>query len=717
MKKLFYGVSLLAMMLVITNELNAQNFTNNTGGTYTVGTSGTIRMRSNGGQFNGSAQLGANQSTPIPGTVIWICSNTMNIQGGVYYTNLGTEGAGTKNFLGNVYISGTYTPTGGDREYGTNTVFYNGASAQTIAGENGTNGGGYYDLNLSGAGAKSISAGTTVVVTNGFALTNTSGTFTNGGTINLGSAASTADAAIVNDGTFNYGTGDFTASAIITNNGTMTLSSGDFASTANITNNGTFTGGAGTLSNTTTFTNNSGGAGGSVTVGAGVWSLNNFTNTSGGFSIPDGSTVNLAGDITRTAGIFTFGCTSNFNYTGGAQTILATDPVNFASYGNLSLAGTADKTAGGNLTICNNFATTRELEMAPGANDYILSMLNTSGTASVTYTGNVEVRGKMRWNNMSNSTAYTFNNANTNVTFSAAPTWYQLDIRQQTNPTLENNFNIATDVRRRVLADFNGTGSISNLVIGWEATDEDASFAAADETKLRFAQGFDAGQPMEKIARAGATYNRTNVTSTPRSLTYGGGSGPGLNLVAAIVPGNPRAQQMVTGSEIVLTTTPQTIYSITNGRWTNPATWDIGLPPTAEDNVEIRNVVWTGIDQAVFGGSAYTTDENNGTPSANSITIANISGSALVIGNQDASMSGEYVFTTKVDPLTGTNIGIFNNNTTANTGDGNTNSATGLNGIWIRPAANGITPVLGAYQLTNQGAVYNGSFLDIGICQ
>ncbi|MFN3307352.1 MAG: hypothetical protein ACK42Z_09250, partial [Candidatus Kapaibacteriota bacterium] len=104
-------------------EILAQNFTNNSGGTYQVGTSGgTIRMRSSGGRFDGTAPYGTS-SNPVPGTVIWYCSSNMNVGGlyqsgnyqPTYYTNLGTDLAGVKTFLEDVFISGTYQPQGGNR--------------------------------------------------------------------------------------------------------------------------------------------------------------------------------------------------------------------------------------------------------------------------------------------------------------------------------------------------------------------------------------------------------------------------------------------------------------------------------------------------------------------------------------------------------------------------------------------------------------------------
>jgi hypothetical protein len=680
-----YLLAILLLLAFVSSELFSQNFTNNTGGTYQVGTStGTIRMRASGGQFDGSAPLGTTSGTRIPGTVVWISNSaspmTVGAGGPYYYTNLGTDGTAQKNFTTDAYISGTYNPQNGNRNYGTVTIHYDGTSAQTIAGENSTNGGGYYGLDLVNSGAKSVASGTTVLVTN--VLTHSGGDLTNSGTFNLSNtAASTSSANITNNGTWNFQ-------------------------------------GSGTFSNTPTFTNNSGGAGGGVYVsGTGALTFQDFTNTSGAFTLNANTTVYLTGSITRAAGTFTFDCASNFHYSGGAQTVLGNVNPDFTNYGNLFLEGTGAKTAGGNITLCSNLSVTQEVDMAPGSNDYILTMQNTGGSATVSYTGNVEVRGKMRWENMTAGTAYTFNNTNTQVTFSTVPTWFQLDVRQQTTPTNLNNFDLAKDIRRSITANFNGTGTISALTISWESTDEDGSFNG-DRNLARFAEGYSSTANHDKLVRTGATYSRT-VGTDPRYITYSGGSGPGIDLIAA--SGGGTVTQLSDGSNILITTTPLTIISVTNGRWTNPGTWDVGVVPTASDDVEIRHIVWTGIDQAVFGGSAWAVDEVDGSNSgdagaaANKITIGSYSGATLVIGNQDPTMgTGERIFRTRLVAAPNYGApGIFNNNVNANSGDGDGTSATGLNGIWVRtPGA--FTPVLGTLQLTNSGSVVNRSIIEIG---
>lgn len=694
-----YLLAVLLLFAFVSSELFSQDFTNNTGGTYQVGTGGgTIRMRSSGGKFDGTAPYGT-VSNPVPGTVIWYCVNNMNVGGlytggayqPTYYTNLGTADNGVKTFLEDVFISGTYQPQGGNRDYTTNSVVvtYNGTSGnQVIAGEYSGNGTGYYSLVLSNGSTKEIASGTTASVANTFTLSNSSGAMTNNGTFNLNnSQPSTADANITNNGTWNFS-------------------------------------GSGTFTSSVDFTNNSGGAGGGVYVnsGAGNVTFNNFANTSGAFQLAAGTTVYMNGNFTQAGGTITFNCTSNFHYSGGAQTILG-NGANFASYGNLFLDGTGAKTAGGNVDVCNNLTVSQEVDMAPGSNDYILTMLNTNGTGSATYSATEEVRGKFRWQNMTAGTDYTFNNANTRVTFSTVPTWFQLDVRQQTVPTNLNNFSNTTDIRRSVTANFSGTGTISSLRIYYEDTDKDGSFSPSAENLLRFAEGYSNSAPHQKLIRSGATYTR-NLTA-PKNILYAGGSGFGIDLIAS--GGGGSIYELSNGSNIVLTGTPLTIVSIANGRWSNPGTWDVGYVPTAVDEVEIRHIVWTGIDQAVFGGSAWTDDEIDGSNSgdagaaANSITIANVSGATLVIGNQDPTMGSggvERMFRTRLTDVSGFQpAGIYNLNVNSNSGDGDSGNASNLQGLWIRPYTTQFTPVLGTLRLTNNGSIMNKSILEIGVCQ
>lgn len=687
-----------ALFLLFGYDAFAQDFTNNTNNAnaYVVptGFNGKIRMKSSGGQFNGTNPLGQATSpiTRIPGTVEWgACPTNMTINptGGstpIYYTNLETSGSGIKTFVEDFHVSGTYTPSGGNRDYTTNTVmvYYDGTSAQNIAGENTGNGTGYYDLTLSNTGAKTVPSGATVDINHDF--DHSGGSLAINGILNLGSepSSSTADITIGTDGKLNSGAGSFSQTTTITNNGST-------------------------------------GSGGGAYVGTSTWNLTNFDNQSGVFDANTGSTINMSGSFTMGAGPnnIDFECGANFNYVGtSTQTILA-NGTGFPQYGNLTFNNAVGVTISGDVDVCNNFYTYNDADFyTPG--DYTLTMLNTNGTGTAAYnTASLELTGKMKWENLSTSTAYTFNNTNTQITFGTAPTDFTLDVRPNTSPAQASDITLAYDIKRRIIASYSGTGVISNLQIAWKSAEDPTT---GNINKAMFAEGWNAANTKEKLIRTGATYTRT-LAGDPRYVSYGGGSGPGINLTAT-----PRdadsLKNLASGSDILLTTNMKVI-SITNGRWSDPGTWDIGMMPAYDDDVEVRNAVWIGDRRALFGGSAYSGNERNGADgsdansSANTITIAkDYTNAGLYMSNEDddmvATAGDEFVFRTRLQ--SSSNI-IKNYNETDGSGWTEGTSVSGFNGIWIAaPNASTFTPVMGTYTLENKGTIVNKSILEIGVC-
>ncbi len=651
-------------------DMLAQDFNSGANSNYTAGNtanSGVVRMKSTNGQITGKYGTATN---PMPGTVIWICTNTMTIPSGTYYTNLGTDDTGPKTFQpGDIHVSGTYTPEGGDRTYTGTTFHFDGAGpgTQIIPGENTTNGTGFDDVVLSGNGPKQTEPNTTTVINGG--LTHDGGDLTNQGNLVLGSDPSTSTGEIVN----------------------------------NVPSTGT----------------------GGITVGTGPLTVNDFTNTNGDLTIPSGSTVNVNGDFTYTAGNMAFDCESNFNYTGtGTQTIAATTGAGFTQYGNLGVSGGA-KTAGGNVNVCNNYVASAELDMAPGTNNYTLTMLNTTNGNHATYTGGVEVRGNMQYNNLVAGTAYTYNNAGTNVTFETAPTTFAMNVLPNTPPNQLNDFQATTDINRKVNITYTGTGKISNIQTYWDAAE---ATSVQNIDRMRLAEGYDPAAARKKTIRVGATYA---VDQTNRTVSYGiATSADGINLTANTTYADPASitstREFLSGSDLVLSTAIQKVISVIAGRWSNPATWDGGVVPTAFDDVSVRTPVWTGVETAMFGGSAYAENEIDGSlngdngAAANSITIENIASAALYIGNQDPNQprgtGNEVVFRTR--DTGGTNMGIFNENTNANTQTNpETGNATGFNGLWIGTPTATYSPVLGGLTLVNNGAFTNNGILEVGICQ
>lgn len=681
--KLNLAVLATVVLFLAATSSYAQDFLNNAGGTYNAADDAVIRMKNASGNFTGADQLGVDATTRIPGIVEWANDNAQDVQADLYYTSLATSGTGTKTFLGNAYILLEYLPTGGNRDYTTNstTITYQAASGnQEIAGENTGNGTGYYILAMEAAGTKEVPTTTTTEVYQ--QMTHADGDLTINGTLTLADVSAASTAAIVN------------------NNNTFNLSSGQI----------NFSG---------TFTNNSASGGGvNINGGTAIYE-GDYTNTDGNLTIASAATMQVQSAFTRAAGTFAFDDASNFHYTGGTQTMLGNDAVDFVSYGNFFVQGTDAKTAGGNLQINGDLTVEQEVDMDAGGSDYVLTM--TDGTAS--YTGGVEVFGKFNRDlSTAAAGAYTYNNENTIVTFETVPTSFQLDVRQQTAPTQASDIDLTQDINRSIVADYVGSGRIESITLLWEASDEDATFTG-DPTRARFTEGYDAGQPMQKLIRSGATYTRT-VGADPRFVEYSGGTSDGIDLDDTFAAGGTD-KQLVPGSDIIITTSAMTIVAVNDGRWTNPDTWDAGILPTAADNVEIEALVYVGIDGPAWGTLATdnTTDEATvygADAAANSIQINDMgagSSSALIIGNEDNGAG--YVFKTALSGSSGgIDAGFVNDNVNAYTGNANdkTTGAAGIHGLYIQSvtlSSSVETPIFGTAQIDNSGVIWNWGEIEL----
>lgn len=727
MKNKFYSklMSLALVFVLVASVAYAQDF-NNTGGsaTYTTtlpSSNPILRMKASGGLITG---IGDSYANRVVGTVVWGtgCSNPFEINptgtgGDFYYTNMTVEGDADKTFDGDVFIAGNYAHTGtGETDHTTNdvTFTFNGMTGtQTIAGDNTTNGTGYNNLVLTGDAAKEIATGTLAEIVGNF-LQDASAT---GGTLTV-------------DGTLTFtGAGNsiaFNDELVVSSTGTVNMGASNSAFTDLVTNEGIFNGGTGDMA-FEDFINDGDGVGGDgffLSAGDGDAQFVNFTQDGGDLNVVGGEDILVSGAFNANGGTITLACTSNFTYNGtGAQTLAGKANVNFA-YGNLILDGTGLVSGDSDVDICNDFSSNREVDMWVAGADHLLSMLNSNGGASASYTGDVEVLGSMRWAAIEDGVAHTYNNTNTILTFGAGSgagltDGFTLTVRPATTPNVQ--FAAATDINRKITGTYAGTGSITAITMQWDATDELPTFAGLDED-FRFAEGYNGAQPGQTIAISGATYGTANASSTPRYLSYSGGTGS-LALLAGTAPGT--TQQFISGDDFVLTTTPMEVNSITKGRWSDPGTWDIGIMPEAKHNVNIWHIVYTGDATGPYGTNPYAADERNGAlagdlgASANRIIIKDVDNASLIIGNQDPTMgsqvsAGEYLFRTRI--VNDTQY-INNQNTDANTGDGDGNVATGLNGIWVRVDNGVFTPVLGTFLLNNAGDITNNSIIEVGICQ
>jgi autotransporter-associated beta strand protein len=290
------------------------------------------------------------------GTVTFT-GNDATIAGTTQFNDLAISSGAKLTNLQNAWISvtGTVTKTG-SWSAGTNpnTVEYNGG-AQTLLNPD-VAPAGYYNLTLSGNGAKTLPV-TTMNIYGDLTLSGLSGTVTTapthslsiGGDLNIGSAtAFTAGSQnhsvggnFINNGTFdgNGSTISFNGSEAQTIGGTI------ITTFDNLTIN----------SSSTTTLDLTIGVVGNLSITSGVLDIGSFTcdrTTPGGtLSIADGGTLKIGGSNSMPTDytVHTLGNASTVEYTGTTQTISP------ESYGNLTASGSS--VINGNVTVAGTFLT------------------------------------------------------------------------------------------------------------------------------------------------------------------------------------------------------------------------------------------------------------------------------------------------------------------------------------------------------------------------
>ena len=376
--------------------------------------------------MTGNLNIGSLTNSTSGGTLHLGTGLNHTVTGAWVRTN-GTLNGGTST----LNIGGNVTNTAGSFTTGTGTVNYNG-SVQTTASVN------YYNLTLSGSGAKTLQSGTTSIgnnlVLSGTAsaimaanlsvtgsLTIGSGTsFSNASNYTLGITGTTAISGTYTDGSTgakSFG-GDITLNTGSVWNETAISA---YSISGNMVNNATtFTGNSGvhtfsgtskafsgstalSIPNTTisgSYTNN-----GTLTVATALSGAGSLTQGTG-------SILNIGG----TSGITTINATTNantVNYNGGSQTVHANN------YSTLTLSGSGTKTLQSGTTS-------------------ILANFNLSGTASATAVTGLTIGGNV---SIGNGTTF----AGSNYTHYVAGNWTKSGTFTATGSTIV----------------FNGTGSQS----------------------------------------------------------------------------------------------------------------------------------------------------------------------------------------------------------------------------------------------------------------
>ncbi|PKL80537.1 MAG: hypothetical protein CVV25_04315 [Ignavibacteriae bacterium HGW-Ignavibacteriae-4] len=578
---------------------------------------GVIEMLGTDNTFTGTNTLSSSVALRVPGQVSYASpAAAQNVFPG-YYTDLDMKDAGVKNFnAANVFIGQNYTTAGGNRNYGTSLITYDGAVAQSIAAENTGNGTGYNNLDFTNAGLKTLSSGAALVTgTTGIDVSATGGVSIIGAT-----------AALTSTGIFTQDplAGDFSLST----GGTATLlADGNLIQATTQVNNGTLHLGDGTNPTNTTITN-----GGSLNLADDANALLDVTgstnlNVDGGFT-----------NLFQARSNMNFDNTSLVDYQDGATSIVTTIPG--SPYGKFEISK-----SNGPINATNNGGAVNDLEIntsfaMSGGSGNNLDMLNstggkvnlTSGTAgNVTYAGNEEVVGEFRRTHAAVAGVdYVFNNAATVVNFTTAPAAgnYFAVIANPNGTTA--SYDPTRDVERDINIEYDYTAWVADVTAGYQASDIPATWTAGfTEAQLRFREG-DAIPADEKVS-TGNTYTR--VASGAGSL--GSVKLPGITPTAAAVDGLADGS-FLSGNDLILRAGPAIWYSVNPGRWSNPATWDEGTEPPTDAEVVIRHNVHAGFIRA----DGYPVDEATPGAMATKITIQTPTGPdfltpTLMIGSSD----------------------------------------------------------------------------------
>lgn len=445
-KRMLLGVLAAAMFGISASDAEAQTFTNTGAGTYNASCGAIIKLKAPAATatfVGGTNNMGSTApgGIAIPGIVEWSSAADQTVQA-YFYERLVLSGAGAKNVLTGVVVSGTQCPT---NLYGTNANYaqlpnypfivaggtgivtygdvfkYTGTKDQNIFPDT------YKTIEMTGGSLASIRLGDKVVanVINSTAdesgtplvretlsiageleivgATGTSNTLAGNvviaagtdtdpdGKLTTGDGAVTITGTLTSGGAINTGVGALTASnTVALNDGSvMTTGVGDVT----FTNAGTLT-----LSGDSKII----GAGSGdividgVTAAGGSSSINMSTGTG---QLNVNGNLTLAGTSSVTTGAGPGGTgelaanfTSQVNLTETSSITTGAGPVTFTATSILDLAGTSTLTTkDGNVTIEGSTTT------AGTGNDYTINHTNITidGAGGITFVGDLDLNGNL----------------------------------------------------------------------------------------------------------------------------------------------------------------------------------------------------------------------------------------------------------------------------------------------------------------------------------
>ena len=559
--------------------------------------------------------LGSRCDFRVPGNMRYTASSgTQNVQAR-YYTNLEMDGPSAKAIPDAVYVSGIYNVVdgSGNRTY-SGTFYYDGTGDQTIFAETATSGSvnRYNNLEIrTGSGACAVGTSTKTIADNQ--------------TISLiGDFFSAAGTTLALEGQL------FAVNA--TANGPITINDPTPGTTfAELRTTGTATYAA----NVTVTAGLFNVAGGTATVQSGATlSLANSTNAQ--LQLGANTTLDIAGVLQNNLPArtnWTFDATSTIRFTriADGQTIpytVATNP-----YGNVyTSGGTKGTEAGGDVVMAGDNLTVESGNITV-ASTRVWNMTSTSPTVTVTYSGagaNSEIVGKMQRVISSTGVPYTFNNAQTRVTFTAGtlPTTMTLAVLPQTNP---NNYDNTKDVRRKVTVSWSGNDNwTATFRVGYKESDIPSGTwdASVSQSNLRFYESPTPPPPPGTPEKVSTGYSYNRLAASGADLGYIELAG-----IRGTADPAPNGRGFITsGNDLLLRGGPSVFYAIASGRWSNPATWDEGVEPSPSDEVVIDGfTVHAGYVRTIDN---YAVNEAYPTQLAAKITIVGSSpNSALLFGS------------------------------------------------------------------------------------
>lgn len=662
--------------------------------------------------FDGSDIIGDNGQR-IPGLVKYSYSSgsitLVGIGNDTYYTNLSLSGGSSKTLNDGIYISGTYTISGGDRDY-LGTFFYDGSETQTITGENATSGDVniYNNLSLLGGGQKNVNSGSSNYVYIKNSLNTSSDTDIQcKGTIIIGqnspATASVIDGNIIIDG--DNGASVIGASLIVKN------SQSTFNGNINIRNGGNddakfiMDGTADVSINSDLRVENTGGLV-SVNEDAGELTIRetgNITlenNTNSKISLADGTVLNIFGSynnnfISTYANASYNNSTVYYRHLTNDQDITPTSSAN--PYGNIVFLGTETKTATSDFFINGNISISGgNVDMYASGDDNTLTVQ--SSCANITYNNNEEIIGKMKRVIDSDNNSYKFNNNNTSVLFTSATSTFPDDMTFSVRPGVSpEKYSATTDIQRKIIISYALPTSQFTMTLKSQYRDEELFSGSYNQTTLRFMEATTLSAVPEKLS----TGETRTVTASTGANTIGHILLPGVLSGTGTLPNN--LDIFASGNDLLMRSGPAAIYAISNGRWSNPLTWDEGNEPESDDNVIIDGfTVHAGFIRSSDG---YEVDESTPTALAQEITIGSSDYSSLLFGSTDI-LGTTPLFKLSTNGII-TNRGIFSSGFPDN--DSEDTGSTLYKGLIIYDGSS-----LLVNDLLNDGTLSNGGHLEIG---